>query len=83
MEKVLELNLCKGLTLASSALEAAENAEALILATEWREFQAIDFERVRKIMHTPIVFDGRNLFEPRTMKQLGFTYHGVGRSTSI
>jgi UDPglucose 6-dehydrogenase len=83
MEKVLELNLCKGLTLASSALEAAENAEALILATEWREFQAIDFERVRKIMHTPIVFDGRNLFEPRTMKQLGFTYHGVGRNASI
>ncbi len=83
MEKVLELNLCKGLTLASSALEAAENAEALILATEWREFQAIDFEQVRKIMHTPIVFDGRNLFEPRTMKQLGFTYHGVGRNASI
>jgi UDPglucose 6-dehydrogenase len=83
MEKVRELNLCKGLKLASSALEAAENAEALILATEWPEFQAIDFERVRKTMHTPIIFDGRNLFEPRTMKQLGFTYHGVGRSTSI
>jgi UDPglucose 6-dehydrogenase len=82
MEKAVEMKLCKGATLASSALEAAENAEALILATEWREFQAIDFQQVRKAMHTPIIFDGRNLFDPRTMKQLGFTYYGIGRSES-
>jgi UDPglucose 6-dehydrogenase len=82
MEKAVEMKLCRGATLASSALEAAENAEALILATEWREFQAIDFQQVRKAMHTPIIFDGRNLFEPRTMKQLGFTYYGIGRSES-
>ena len=79
MEKVVELKLCEGVMLTRSALEAAENAEALVLATEWREFQAIDFEQVRKIMHTPIVFDGRNLFDPRTMRRLGFTYHGIGR----
>src|SRR5215468_7562820 len=48
MEKVLELKLCEGVMLTRSALEAAENAEALVLATEWREFQAIDFEQVRK-----------------------------------
>src|SRR6202011_3186469 len=80
MEKVVELNLCKGVTLTQSPLEAAENAEALILATEWRHFQAIDFEEVRAVMHTPIVFDGRNFFDPRTMRQLGFTYYGIGRS---
>jgi UDPglucose 6-dehydrogenase len=80
MEKVVELKLCKGVMLTRSALETAENAEALVLATEWREFQALDFEQVRKIMHTPIVFDGRNLFDPRTMRQLGFTYYGIGRS---
>jgi UDPglucose 6-dehydrogenase len=80
MEKVLELKLCRGVTLAPSALEAVEKAEALVLATEWKEFQAIDFEQVRKAMHTPIIFDGRNLFDPRTMKQLGFTYYGIGRS---
>jgi UDPglucose 6-dehydrogenase len=79
MEKVVELKLCKGVLLTRSALEAAENAEALVLATEWREFQAIDFEQVRKVMHTPIVFDGRNLFDPRTMRRLGFTYYGIGR----
>src|ERR1700730_661781 len=80
MEKVVELNLCKGVTLTQSPLEAAENAEALILATEWRDFQAIDFEEVRAVMHTPIVFDGRNFFDPRTMRQLGFAYYGIGRS---
>jgi len=80
MEKVVELKLCRGVTLVPSALEAVENAEALVLATEWRDFQAIDFAQVRKAMHTPIIFDGRNLFDPRTMKQLGFTYYGIGRS---
>src|SRR5271157_5303128 len=80
MDKVVELNLCEGATLAKSALEAVENAEALVLATEWSEFQAIDFEPVRKAMHTPIIFDGRNLFDPETMKKLGFRYFGIGRA---
>ncbi len=79
-EKVAELNLCKGAYLATSALEAVENAEALVLATEWDEFQSIDFLQVRKKMHTPLIFDGRNLFDPDTMKELGFVYHGIGRA---
>jgi len=80
MDKVAELNLCKGATLAGSALEAVQNAEALVLATEWNEFQGINFEPVRKAMHTPIIFDGRNLFDPETMKELGFRYYGIGRA---
>jgi UDPglucose 6-dehydrogenase len=80
MDKVAELNLCKGATLAKSPLEAVQNAEALVLATEWNEFQRIDFEQVHKIMHTPIIFDGRNLFDPETMKKLGFRYYGIGRA---
>ncbi len=80
MDKVAELGLCKGATLAKSALEAVENAEALVLATEWNEFRRVDFEAVRKAMHTPIIFDGRNLFDPQTMKELGFQYFGIGRS---
>jgi UDPglucose 6-dehydrogenase len=79
MDKVAELGLCKGAALAKSALQAVENAEALVLATEWNEFQGIDFELVRDAMHTPIIFDGRNLFDPETMKQLGFRYLGIGR----
>jgi UDPglucose 6-dehydrogenase len=80
VEKVAQLDLCKGAILAKSALEAVENAEALLLATEWDEFQNIDFVQVRNSMHTPIIFDGRNLFDPRTMNELGFRYFGIGRA---
>jgi UDPglucose 6-dehydrogenase len=55
------------------------DAEALILATEWKEFANQDLAEVKARMHTPLVFDGRNLFNPATMKQLVFTYYGVGR----
>jgi UDPglucose 6-dehydrogenase len=79
-DKVAEFNLCTGAVLAKSALAAVENAEALVLATEWNEFQSVDFLQVRKIMHTPLIFDGRNLFDPNTMRELGFTYHGIGRA---
>jgi UDPglucose 6-dehydrogenase len=83
MNKVAELGLCKGATLAKSALEAVENVEALVLATEWNEFRGVDFGAVREAMHTPIIFDGRNLFDPQTMKELGFQYFGVGRADAV
>jgi UDPglucose 6-dehydrogenase len=79
-DKVAEFNLCSGAVLAKSALAAVENAEALVLATEWNEFRSVDFVQVRKKMHTPLIFDGRNLFDPETMKELGFIYHGIGRA---
>jgi UDPglucose 6-dehydrogenase len=78
-ERVQELNLCPGVRLANSALEAVEDAETLILATEWPDFASIDLTEVRRRMHTPIVFDGRNLFDPATMRDLGFQYYGIGR----
>ena len=56
-----------------------EGAEALILATEWAEFANIDLGTVKEKMATPIVFDGRNLFDPQTMATLGFHYHSIGR----
>jgi UDPglucose 6-dehydrogenase len=80
MAKVEELKLCPGIVMKGSALEAATDAEALILATEWNEFNNVDLDEVKKAMHTPIVFDGRNLFDPGTMTQLGFQYYGIGRS---
>ncbi len=80
MAKVEELKLCPGIVMKGSALEAATDAEALILATEWNEFNNIDLDEVKKAMHTPIVFDGRNLFDPGTMTQLGFQYYSIGRS---
>jgi len=65
--------------LAATPLAAAEGAEALLLATEWKEFQNVDLAEVKNKMHTPFVFDGRNLFNPETMRQYGFTYYAVGR----
>jgi len=79
MEKAREVKEIAGATFANSALEAVEGAEALILATEWAEFANIDLGTVKEKMATPIVFDGRNLFDPQTMATLGFHYHSIGR----
>jgi UDPglucose 6-dehydrogenase len=79
MEKAREYKLVEGAKLADSPLEAVEGAEALILATEWPEFANIDLQEVKRRMHTALVFDGRNLFDPPTMRELGFTYRGIGR----
>lgn len=77
--KVRELKLCPGAVLVSSALDAVRDAEALIIATEWSEFENVDFSEVRRLMHTPLIFDGRNLLDPNTMRDFGFQYHGIGR----
>jgi UDPglucose 6-dehydrogenase len=80
MAKATEHRLLpQGVKLTDSALEAVSGAEALILATEWKEFANQDFAKVKASMHTPLIFDGRNLFNPKTMRELGFTYYGVGR----
>ncbi len=78
-EKVQELNLCPGVHFAGSALEAVRDAETLVLATEWPDFATIDLAEVHRRMHTPIVFDGRNLFDPKIMRDLGFQYYPIGR----
>lgn len=79
MEKASEYKLVPGARLVESPLEAVEGAEALILATEWKEFANLDLSEVKKRMHTPLVFDGRNLFDPSTMRNLGFDYRSIGR----
>lgn len=83
MEKAVEYKLIpESVKLVGSAIEAVEGAEALVLATEWKEFANVDFDEVKKRMHTPMIFDGRNLFDPATMQNLGFTYKGIGRRTA-
>ncbi|HZC35306.1 MAG TPA: UDP-glucose/GDP-mannose dehydrogenase family protein [Chthoniobacterales bacterium] len=78
-ERVEELKLCPGVHLVGSALEAVDDAETLIIATEWPDFADVDLTEIHRRMHTPIVFDGRNLFDPATMRNLGFQYYGIGR----
>ena len=59
--------------------EVAEGCDALVIATEWDEFKELDLEKVRRDMTHPIVFDGRNMFEPDAMERLGFIYKSIGR----
>ena len=59
--------------------ELAEGCDALVAATEWDEFKRLDLERARKSMSHPILFDGRNLFDPAEMERLGFIYKSIGR----
>ena len=66
---------------ASSALEAVTHAEALIIATDWNEFANVDLAMLKEKMQTPIVFDGRNLLDPETMRQFGFHYYSMGRAS--
>jgi UDPglucose 6-dehydrogenase len=66
---------------ASSALEAVTDAEALIIATDWNEFANVDLTVLKEKMRTPIVFDGRNLLDPETMRQFGFDYYSIGRAS--
>jgi UDPglucose 6-dehydrogenase len=63
-----------------SAMAAVDGADALVVATEWNEFRHPDFVAIKKRMRMPIVFDGRNIFRPATLADLGFVYHSVGRA---
>ncbi len=60
--------------------EAVTGADALVVATEWNEFRRPDFDRMRKLMKTPVVFDGRNIYNPARLIEKGFVYYGVGRT---
>lgn len=81
MDKARSVKAIADTTFVNNALEAVEDAEALVIATEWQEFASIDLAVVKQKMRTPIVFDGRNLFDPTTMAQLGFRYHSIGRAS--
>jgi UDPglucose 6-dehydrogenase len=57
----------------------AEGCDALMVVTEWNEFKHLDLERIRHLLKQPVIFDGRNIYDPQRMKNLGFLYRGVGR----
>src|SRR5579863_7380288 len=67
---------------ASDAYEAARNADALLILTEWEEFRALDLDRLYQELKYPIVIDGRNLYDPQIMAAHGFTYYSVGRAAA-
>jgi UDPglucose 6-dehydrogenase len=63
---------------AEKPLDALEGADGLILVTEWNEFRRPDFEAIRGLLKTPVIFDGRNIYSRKTLENLGFTYYGIG-----
>ena len=66
--------------LAPNMYAAAERADALVLVTEWKQFRGADFRRLKDVMAQPVVFDGRNIWDPDTLRGLGFTYQCIGRA---
>ena len=71
-----------GLQYAADPYAAAAGADALLVVTEWREFRSPDFERLRADMASPVVYDGRNLYDPARVRALGFVHEGIGRGAA-
>ena len=67
------------ITYAQHGYDALEGADALAIVTEWNEFREPDFARMRSLMRTPVIFDGRNVFDVEQMRAEGFTYYSIGR----
>lgn len=83
-KRVLALDLTPGqlarVRFAANPMDALDQADALAIVTEWKAFRSPDFDQIKSRLKAPIVFDGRNLFEPDVMAEAGFEYHGIGRS---
>jgi UDPglucose 6-dehydrogenase len=67
------------LMLCNRARETLEGADALAIVTEWKEFRSPDFDNLKKQLSSPVIFDGRNLYDPSMMRKHGFTYYAIGR----
>ena len=72
--------LPSGVQFVDSPYQACEGADALVLMTEWNQYRALDIPRIKSLMNTPLFIDLRNVYDPANLKDLGFTYMGVGRS---
>jgi UDPglucose 6-dehydrogenase len=72
-----DLGLCE------SAEKTLDGADALAIATEWREFRSPNFDLIKSKLAAPVIFDGRNLYDPRFLRSIGFLYYGIGRGDSV
>ncbi|MFA7288526.1 MAG: UDP-glucose/GDP-mannose dehydrogenase family protein [Melioribacteraceae bacterium] len=76
-----KLYLKDTVTYCEDQYEALKDSEALLVLTEWNEFRNPDYDKVKSILKNPVLFDGRNIYEPGRMGELGFTYYSIGRQT--
>lgn len=72
-KKITGIEFCKDVD------SAVKDAELLIILTEWNEFKQLNLNRIKALMKTPIILDGRNIYNPAEVRRLGFVYQGVGR----
>ncbi len=79
MENAKKLPEFKGVVFCENAFDVAKDADLVILLTEWNEFRQLDLMELKKIMKSPRLLDGRNIYDPKLAKSLGFSYMGVGR----
>ena len=66
---------------AQNQYDLLENADALLILTEWNEFRNPDFDKIKSLMTLPVIFDGRNIYDPEKMRKLGFSYYSIGRKS--
>jgi UDPglucose 6-dehydrogenase len=59
--------------------DALKDADALLIVTEWNEFRRPNFEQIKRLLKTPVIFDGRNIFDPEELRKMGFSYYSIGR----
>ncbi|MEW6608272.1 MAG: UDP-glucose/GDP-mannose dehydrogenase family protein [bacterium] len=71
--------LLKNVTFCKDPYEVAEESDCLVIMTEWNEFKELDLIKIKEKMSNPVIIDGRNIYDPAKMKELGFVYHGIGR----
>ena len=71
------------LALVERPYAALEGADALVIVTEWKAFRSPDFARVKSLLGTPVIFDGRNLYDPALVEEAGIAYYGIGRGRSV
>jgi UDPglucose 6-dehydrogenase len=73
-------NIFKNIKFCRDAYEVARGSDCLVIVTEWDEFKELDFAKIKKLLKQPMIIDGRNIYDPKKMKELGFRYIGIGRS---
>jgi UDPglucose 6-dehydrogenase len=71
------------LVLCKASPETLQGADALAIVTEWQEFRSPDFDYIKNTLRTPVIFDGRNLYDPGHMQRAGLQYHAIGRAKAI
>jgi UDPglucose 6-dehydrogenase len=71
------------LTFAATPADALKGADALVVVTEWKAFWSPDFALIKSLLAQPVVFDGRNIYEPAAVEDAGLAYYGIGRGRSV